>query len=385
MAKVVDEHRRDRASGRPVKVYVVRWKEPDGRQREKTFRLKREANAFAAAVESEKAQGSYRDPNGGRITIAVFLRDHLNRMQVSAGTMEKYLVIAEKHVIPVLGNYQLDALRRSHIQAWAKGLADSGLSASTANHAFKVLAGWLNVAVGDRLIAENPCARVVLPRPVKKQVVPLRPDQVGAIIRETPERYRAMVLLVAASGMRQAEVFGITRSRIDFLRRQVRVDRQVVSGTGRPPALVDVTKTAASVRVIPLPQEALDALAAHLAAFPVDDDDAPIFTSDTGKLLRRSNVNQMWKATLRRAGVADSREHGFHAFRHYYASSLIAAGLNAKVVQVRLGHASITETFDTYGHLFPEAEEQTRAAASAALAGVPLEQADLRLTAGAQP
>jgi integrase len=46
---------------------------------------------------------------------------------------------------------------------------------------------------------------------------------------------------------------------------------------------------------------------------------------------------------------------------------LIAAGIHPKTIQGRLGHASITETMDTYGHLFPEAEEHGRGALDAAL------------------
>ncbi|HEY5115652.1 MAG TPA: tyrosine-type recombinase/integrase [Nakamurella sp.] len=56
-----------------------------------------------------------------------------------------------------------------------------------------------------------------------------------------------------------------------------------------------------------------------------------------------------------------------HDLRHFYASTLIAAGLHPKTIQSRLGHASITETMDTYGHLFPEAEEQGRGALDAVL------------------
>src|ERR1700750_3412790 len=50
----------------------------------------------------------------------------------------------------------------------------------------------------------------------------------------------------------------------------------------------------------------------------------------------------------------------FHDLRHFYASTLIAATLNPKVIQARLAHATITETMDTYGHLFPDAEELGR-------------------------
>ena len=50
----------------------------------------------------------------------------------------------------------------------------------------------------------------------------------------------------------------------------------------------------------------------------------------------------------------------FHDLRHFYASTLIAANLNPKAIRARLGHASITETMDTYGHLFPDAEDLGR-------------------------
>ena len=55
----------------------------------------------------------------------------------------------------------------------------------------------------------------------------------------------------------------------------------------------------------------------------------------------------------------------FHDLRHFYASALIAAGLNVKVVQSRLGHATATETLDTYGHLFPDDADLGRGAIEA--------------------
>ena len=54
----------------------------------------------------------------------------------------------------------------------------------------------------------------------------------------------------------------------------------------------------------------------------------------------------------------------FHDLRHYYASLLISKGLDVKVVQARLRHASAKTTLDTYGHLWPDSDETTRAAIS---------------------
>lgn len=51
----------------------------------------------------------------------------------------------------------------------------------------------------------------------------------------------------------------------------------------------------------------------------------------------------------------------FHDLRHYLASLLIADGADVKTVQARLRHASAKTTLDTYGHLWPDRDQSTRA------------------------
>ena len=58
----------------------------------------------------------------------------------------------------------------------------------------------------------------------------------------------------------------------------------------------------------------------------------------------------------------------YHDCRHYFASLLIASGADVKVVQARLRHASAKTTLDTYGHLWPDTDESTRAAIEAVMA-----------------
>ena len=62
-----------------------------------------------------------------------------------------------------------------------------------------------------------------------------------------------------------------------------------------------------------------------------------------------------------------------HECRHTFASLLIAAGVNAKALSVYMGHASISTTFDRYGHLMPGGEDE-----AAALADAYLERANTR-------
>jgi integrase len=134
-------------------------------------------------------------------------------------------------------------------------------------------------------------------------------------------------------------------------------------------------KTPASYRTVPLPQVVVDALAAHLASFPAarveildatrkpDPKPRPaalVFTSSTGRPLRRTRFSDTWRPAAAAAGVGDGVT--FHDLRHYYASLLIRHGESVKVVQKRLGHKSAVETLDTYSHLWPDSEDRTREA-----------------------
>ena len=86
-----------------------------------------------------------------------------------------------------------------------------------------------------------------------KRVVPLSTEEIAALIDALPDRYRALVLLASATGLRQGEAFGVTLDRVDFLRRTLVVDRRLVTLAKQPPVLAP-PKTKASIRTVPLPE-----------------------------------------------------------------------------------------------------------------------------------
>lgn len=123
--------------------------------------------------------------------------------------------------------------------------------------------------------------------------------------------------------MRQGDCFGETVDRVDFLRKTLTDDRQLVAVAHREPFLAE-PKTAASVRTIPLPRVVVNALAAHLAAFPVGPDGL-LFTTDDGKPVRRTfSSAQVWRPAVKASDVPAGTR--FHDWRHYYATLLIARG-----------------------------------------------------------
>ena len=133
---------------------------------------------------------------------------------------------------------------------------------------------------------------------------------------------------------------------------------------GKAPYLAPL-KTQASYRTVPLPSVVLDALASHLGAHPAGEAGL-IFTDDCGLPIRRNRFSDsVWLPAVKAAGLAPGVH--FHDLRHFYASLLIRHGESVKVVQARLGHASASETLDTYSHLWPDSEDRTREAIDAVL------------------
>jgi integrase len=122
-------------------------------------------------------------------------------------------------------------------------------------------------AVRDRRIATSPCVGTTLPRRHKPKVEPLATDAVHALANAMPGRYRAVVMLAAGTGLRQGECFGLDLAHIDFLRRQIRVEQQLVTIAGLAPSL-GPPKTDASIRAVPLPTVIAEGLAAHVGAYP---------------------------------------------------------------------------------------------------------------------
>lgn len=346
----------------------ARYRTPEGQARSRTFDRRADADRFLATVEADKARGSWVDPLDGRRTLGDYAAEW-QRLQVhrptTAAQVETHL---RRHVLPYFGDRTIAAIRPSEVQAWVKHRSEV-LAPATVEVVYRHLAAILLAAVKDRVIAHTPCVDIRLPKVIPRRLTPLEPDQVEALAGAVPERYRALVVLAAGTGLRQGEALGLTVPRVDFLRRSVRVEQQLVLLPKRPPYLAP-PKTAASHRAVPLPDVVLEAVAAHLAAYPAVD--APgigplVFTDDRGRPIRRNRMAELWRRAARSVGLADGS--GFHELRHFYASLLIRHGESVKVVQSRLGHATASETLDTYGHLWPDSDDRTRQAVDKVLGG----------------
>jgi integrase len=166
-----------------------------------------------------------------------------------------------------LGARRAATVRPSEAQAWASDRARH-LAPSTLRILVTLVRGAFTAAALDHLVAANPFARVTLSRVERARIVSLTVEQVSALADAIGDRYRAMVIVQAACGLRIGELLALRTQDVDFLRRTLRVEDQIdrVTRERVPP------KTPRSRRTVPLPQVAGDALARHIAAYPPTDE-----------------------------------------------------------------------------------------------------------------
>lgn len=344
----------------------LRWRTPEGASRSKTFSRKGEAERHRATVEGSKLIGEYIDPSAGRVTFADYATMWAATRVHRSSTAEHVESYMRVHVLPRLGQRPIGAIRHSEVQGFVKAIAEV-LGPVTVENVFGTVSAVFRSAVRDRVVAVNPCEGVALPRRSRTEIMPPTVDQVRALLVAMPERYRVLGTLAAGAGLRQGEALGLTADRIDFLRRTLRVDRQLITPAKGEPRLAP-PKSEASARTVPLADVVLTELAAHLKQFPPGSDGFLVTYIDC-RPVKRNRFGAMWRQSVARAGLATAFR--YHDLRHHFASALIAGGCSVKVVQKALGHASARETLDTYSHLWPDSDDLTRQAVDAAL-GAPV-------------
>lgn len=342
--------------------WEVRWRDESKKQRKKTFRRKLAADRFRAEIEHQLNTGAYIDPSAGRTPFRDYAEAWRVAQPVRPNTAARHQTELE-HAYVAFGSRPLAAIRPSEVQAFVTGLGQR-LAPGSVRSAKMTVCAVFRAALRDRLIGRTPCEALTLPAAPVRRVVPLTVEEVEALASAMPERYQALVVVGAGVGLRRGELLGLQVRDVDFLRRQITVERQVQRGAasvGMAPL-----KNRTAYRTVPVGDMVLTTLAEHLRRWPAGPEDH-VFRSARGGLVRPSAFGStVWRPARLRAGLP---EVTIHDLRHFYASALIRGGLSVKAVSERLGHASASVTLNVYAHLWPDDEDRTRQAIDDLFAG----------------
>jgi integrase len=285
------------------------------------------------------------------------------RLQVGP-TAQSYEHTIKGHISPALGHIPLARLSAPTIQRYLGEILKTGLSSTTVRYQAAILNEALHHAVRWGQLARNPMEFVDLPRRSRVEMKVWDEEQVGLFIGEARKssRYYPLYLTAILTGARQGELLGLRWDDLNFLLGSATIQRTFYR-LGKQ-QLVREPKTRHSRRTIPLPPVLLEELrrlreAQEKAKTRLGgkyQGQGLVFSQPNGKPLHSRNITQRdFRKVIERAKVPHIR---FHDLRHCHATHLLQAGVNAKVVQERLGHHAASFTLSTYGHALPGMQEE---------------------------
>ncbi|RWX74454.1 site-specific integrase [Neorhizobium lilium] len=394
-------------NGTQKSAWVVDYTDMTGTRRLKTFRLKKEADHFAATASVEVREGVHVADSAsatveaaGKLWIAGCKASNLER-----STIDQYERHLRLHIVPFIGALKLSSISIAKVRAFEDALREAGRTAIMIKKVVVSLGTLIADAQERGLVARNIVRDLKgrrgsgEKRQERRQKgrlkvgvdIPTR-EEAKALVGVLQGRYRPLFLTAIFCGLRSSELRGLRWQDVDLGKNEIRVHQRAdrYNDIGKP-------KSIAGERSLPAPPMVMNALKQWKLVCPKRDTgktDAAgekikvlelVFPTGAGNVetlnnyLRRG-LHPAWIA----AGVTvvtgevdkdsqpilDAKYKGLHALRHFYASWCInrrkdgGLELPPKVVQERLGHSTIAMTMDVYGHLFPrgdDAEEMAEA------------------------
>jgi len=364
-------HRRATARGNR---YDVRFRTPDGEHRKRTFRTRREADAFEAQQRADMSRGSWLDPRDGERTFGEVARHWIERdVAKRSSTLAREETILRVHVLPTLATRRLRMIRQPDVQALVNTWSAS-LKPRTVRRHYGVLRAVLAYAVECEYLVRTPCRSIKLPEVTPLERPQLTGTQVAALAKGMGADLAPMVYLGAILGLRWGECAGLRVGRLDLDEGRLSVAEQLTRGRfgehffGEP-------KSRAGRRTLAMPEALVDILAALLESrkLTATDADALVFTTPGGEPLRYERWRRhRWLPACDAAGLAGVT---FHDLRRANATGLLAEGVDIRTAQARLGHSDPRMTLVIYAQATSEADRRAADALGARFLGQPASRA----------
>jgi integrase len=327
--------------------YVARYIDPTGRERAKSFTRRADAQKYLTEIEAAKLNGSYLDPAAGRLTFNQWADQWWQVWSADPDRSPTTLAAADSrlrcHLRPTFGRRRLGEITASSIRQWQYELRGKELEQGTVMACRSLLNRILQAAEDERLIPANPVAKVAPPkRPVDPEVIFGRiqprvytPKQLGQLLAHARPDDRAVLLVLAGTGLRAGELCGLRGARVDLRRRRLEVVTVRYDagrfGRGYKPR----PKSTAGIRSIPL------------AALVVGELQRRRSAERTSLLFPDASRYRLRHAYLRALRRARAHGHllgldlrGPHDLRHTFATWLEDAGISARVIDELMGHAA---------------------------------------------
>jgi integrase len=348
------------SSGERKAAWLVDYRDAAGHRRSKQFTRKKEAEAWLLNASWEVKQGTH-TPDSKSITVdaaAQIWLDQCGREDLEPTTIAAYEQHVRLHILPLCGARKLSQLTKPMVEGFRDQLLDK-LSRPMARRVLRSLTAIVSEAERRGYVAKNPCVGVTVRKANRDKVKPVIPSkaEMKAIIEAAQGSDQPMDAPLVATdifcGLRASELRGMVWSQVDLKAKTLTVDRRADAKNQ-----IGAPKSVAGSRIIPLPDLVVSELRKWKLQCPRTNLDL-VFPSERKAVMSHTSLHRLhlWPVQIA-AGVCDGEDahYSSHAFRHCAASLWIEQRVSPKRVQTWMGHSSIQVTFDTYGHLFEQAD-----------------------------
>jgi integrase len=354
--------------------WLVDYRDGAGARRFRQFVTRRAAEAFSVQARSEVTAGTH-TPDSVSITVKEAADLWLARCErdgLEPTTTDAYRQHLDLHILPRIGVVRLSRLTAPAVNAFRDQLLDDGRSRDMTRRVLASLAALVDEARVRGLTATNAVRTVAKSKRTKRAAPgPEMPTQdelrriiIAASADDMPARTRPLILTALLAGLRGSELRGLLWEDVDLERGELHVRRRAdrFNKFGPP-------KSEAGTRTIPMSPMLLNTLRQWRLICPKGALGL-VFPTGAGNVESHGNIlNRIFWPVQITAGVTIMRDgkpdakYSLHALRHACAALWIQQGFGPKRIQVLMGHASITQTFDRYGYLFESREADSTAMA----------------------
>jgi site-specific recombinase XerD len=361
--------RAKRKRGPDVWEFLWRERGPDGRRRQRTLTIGnvKELHTERDALNHIQSLRANINREVAPMALMTFgdLVNHYRQTELLAEnktekTRTTYLVYLRKWILPKWEHEFLHNIKPVVVEQWLRSLRE--LSNGSKSKIRNIMSALFSHAIRYEMADRNPITAVRQPSKRERVPVILEIEELHRLLGELRPRERAMIVCDALTGMRRSELMGLQWHDLDFIGRRINIVRSVVDQA------IGKCKTEVSRKPVVMNDHIAQALIAWRQESTYTASGDWVWAS-----MQKAGMQPLWLSTIMRyyiqpaaRSVGISKRVGWHTFRHTFSTLIKSLGVDAKVVQELLRHASFRTTMDGY----TQATEQPKRQAQQQLANL---------------